>query len=57
VGRSAAGTAVGVGETTQVVCLGNYQSQYVEGLESSDDGYLTGDYHCIDSGETLAKKL
>jgi hypothetical protein len=27
------------------------------GLESSDDGYLTGDYHCIDSSETIAKKL
>jgi len=30
VDRSAVGAAVGVGETTQVVFLGNYQSEYVE---------------------------
>ena len=25
-------------------------------LEVSDSGYLTGNHHCIDCGETVAKK-
>jgi len=26
-------------------------------LEVSDSGYLTGNHHCIDCGETVAKKV
>lgn len=26
-------------------------------LEGSEDGYLTGNYHCTDCGESIAKKL
>jgi hypothetical protein len=26
-------------------------------LEATESGYLTGDYHCTDCGEPVAKKL
>jgi hypothetical protein len=26
-------------------------------LEASEGGYLTGDYHCMTCGESIAKKL
>lgn len=28
-----------------------------QGLEASEGSYLTGDYHCTDCGEPVAKKL